>query len=437
MRVARTGRFPFLGMFGQTALLISVALLVAQAIGFFLLVNERDRWRFVDAVQPAIEKYAAAARDVAAAPAARRVEVAFRVSRFDQPFMLFPNSEVAFQHLKRQRDLEEKLKDVLDRAGVRVLAIEASSVGFADSPQGNGLLRSAFPMLPPNLFSASRSLNGLPPPPDGRNGAFGPEWNRRPTTGFPPLRPPPDENRQEIYLSARLPNGAWLNSHVFSMRPPAYFLSRLIAAEFVLFAVVLASSLFLAARLARPLAKLASASERIGPNQPIEPVPVKGPRDVRAAILSFNAMASRVTDLLHEKDRMLGAIGHDLRTPLASLRIRVETVEPVAERERIIETLDEMTKNDRRYFGSCAFGTTERAVCARRSVGARRFRCRGVPRTRPRCDISGFAARRAQTPVRPREAVGAQSHRKCRQVRRAGTRPRRYGGQCHTPGRPG
>jgi signal transduction histidine kinase len=49
-------------------------------------------------------------------------------------------------------------------------------------------------------------------------------------------------------------------------------------------------------------------------------------------------------NLLDEKDRMLGAIGHDLRTPLASLRIRVETVEPVVERERIIETLDEMTK---------------------------------------------------------------------------------------------
>jgi len=344
MSASRSGRFPFFGMFGQTALLISVALLVAQVTGFFLLVNERDRWRFLDAVQPAVEKFATAAHDIAAAPPEKRVEAAFRASRFDQPVMLFPNSEIACQHLKRQSDLEEKLKDALDRAHVRVTAIAASSVGFADSPQGNGLLRGAFPMFPPNLFGAGRSLNGPPPPPGGWNGVFGSEWNRSPMTKLPPFRPPLDENRQEIYLSARLPNGAWLNSHVFSMRPPAYFLSRLIAAEFVLFAVVLASSLFLAARLARPLARLARASERIGPNQPIHPVPIKGPRDVRAAILSFNAMASRVTDLLHEKDRMLGAIGHDLRTPLASLRIRVETIEPVVERERIIETLDEMTK---------------------------------------------------------------------------------------------
>ena len=49
-------------------------------------------------------------------------------------------------------------------------------------------------------------------------------------------------------------------------------------------------------------------------------------------IAAFNALRLRVTAMLDEKDRMLGAIGHDLRTPLASLRIRVESVEPAEER---------------------------------------------------------------------------------------------------------
>jgi signal transduction histidine kinase len=53
-------------------------------------------------------------------------------------------------------------------------------------------------------------------------------------------------------------------------------------------------------------------------------------------------MNRRVVALLDEKDRMLGAIGHDLRTPLASLRIRAESVEPANERERMIATIDEM-----------------------------------------------------------------------------------------------
>jgi signal transduction histidine kinase len=53
-------------------------------------------------------------------------------------------------------------------------------------------------------------------------------------------------------------------------------------------------------------------------------------------------MNRRLVDLLQEKDRTLGAIGHDLRTPLASLRIRAETAEPLEDRERMIATIDEM-----------------------------------------------------------------------------------------------
>jgi len=53
-------------------------------------------------------------------------------------------------------------------------------------------------------------------------------------------------------------------------------------------------------------------------------------------------MNARVVGLLAEKDVMLGAIGHDLRTPLASLRIRAESVKPAAERERMIATIGQM-----------------------------------------------------------------------------------------------
>src|SRR3546814_11451469 len=48
--------------------------------------------------------------------------------------------------------------------------------------------------------------------------------------------------------------------------------------------------------------------------------------------------------MLDEKDRMLGAIGHDLRTPLASLRVRTESVEDEGERARMSETILEMNR---------------------------------------------------------------------------------------------
>ena len=53
-------------------------------------------------------------------------------------------------------------------------------------------------------------------------------------------------------------------------------------------------------------------------------------------------MSARVSAMFDEKDRMLGAIGHDLRTPLASLRIRAESMEPEDEKAKMIATIEEM-----------------------------------------------------------------------------------------------
>jgi signal transduction histidine kinase len=110
----------------------------------------------------------------------------------------------------------------------------------------------------------------------------------------------------------------------------------------LLYLFVLGAALLIGRRLARPLRRLTSAAEAFrGRNEPVVVEP-SGPADLSNAILAFNAMNERVVNLLEEKDRTLGAIGHDLRTPLASLRIRAESVEPEEERERMIKTIEEM-----------------------------------------------------------------------------------------------
>src|SRR4029079_9722049 len=96
-------------------------------------------------------------------------------------------------------------------------------------------------------------------------------------------------------------------------------------------------------RLGRPLRALPAAAQSFEGRGEAPQVEPRGPADVRRAILAFNAMSARVSAMFDEKDRMLGAIGHDLRTPLASLRIRAESVEPEAERARMIVTIEEMT----------------------------------------------------------------------------------------------
>ncbi|MFV0644579.1 MAG: sensor histidine kinase, partial [Sphingomonadaceae bacterium] len=70
-----------------------------------------------------------------------------------------------------------------------------------------------------------------------------------------------------------------------------------------------------------------------------------GPEDVRTLLTAYNEMENRIVQLIREKDVMLGAIGHDLKTPLAALRVRIEAVENPAQRDRMAETIEEIRQS--------------------------------------------------------------------------------------------
>lgn len=109
-----------------------------------------------------------------------------------------------------------------------------------------------------------------------------------------------------------------------------------------LYLILLGPILIIAWRASRPLRDLTRAA-RVGPiADPAAPIEERGPSDVRDLISAFNAYRGRIGTMLSDKDRMLGAVGHDLRTPLASLRVRVEAVENATLRDKMIATIDEM-----------------------------------------------------------------------------------------------
>lgn len=109
-----------------------------------------------------------------------------------------------------------------------------------------------------------------------------------------------------------------------------------------LYLLILVPVLLIAWRAARPLRTLTQAVRR-DPMGDGEPLVEEGPSDVRDVIAAFNASRARIGTMLADKDRMLGAVGHDLRTPLASLRVRVEAVEDETLRDKMIATIEEMT----------------------------------------------------------------------------------------------
>ena len=130
------------------------------------------------------------------------------------------------------------------------------------------------------------------------------------------------------------------------VRPqPAFGLNvwqQRIALWFVLSAIAMAPIAYIfARRLAAPIRLFADAAERLGRDPRAEPLALKGPSEIRAAIGAFNDMQQRLRRYVEDRTAMMGAIAHDLRTPLTRLRFRIEGL-PDEQRKKISADIDQM-----------------------------------------------------------------------------------------------
>jgi two-component system OmpR family sensor kinase len=96
-----------------------------------------------------------------------------------------------------------------------------------------------------------------------------------------------------------------------------------------------------ARRIAAPIAALAAGAERLGRDPRATHLEIHGSAEVAAAANAFNDMQERLRRYVEERMGMLGAIAHDLRTPLTRLRFRVEGA-PDPLREKLIADIDQM-----------------------------------------------------------------------------------------------
>lgn len=106
---------------------------------------------------------------------------------------------------------------------------------------------------------------------------------------------------------------------------------------------VLGVSIVLARHLTKPLGQFSEAARAAGRGDRTARVPEAGAREMREAARAFNAMQAEISQFDAERMRMLAAVGHDLRTPMTSLRIRAEMVDDAEQRDAMVHTLDEMT----------------------------------------------------------------------------------------------
>ena len=281
------------------ALLIALALFVAQAINFGLILRDRTEFRLAQATRPvatriadALEREAHAGRPLTA----DRGRVRRLAANPLAPFAYQRHPEVAAE-LRRQ------------------LADQGLTVGRIDT----GLRPVSDDDAEPRRRKGLRNTNRQ----GDRQG---------------------DRQGGTLVIAVEQPGRGWLAITAPWPQPGWRLLFALLSQTAILYVIVLLPVLWIVRRMSRPLRDLRAAAEAFRPGEPGIALSVRGPDDVAALVGAFNALRLRVTAMLDEKDRMLGAIGHDLRTPLAALRVRIESVEDDTDRTRMADTIAEMNR---------------------------------------------------------------------------------------------
>jgi signal transduction histidine kinase len=275
---------------GQIILLVAFALFVAQAINFGLLLRERNRLTLTAQTAPAVYRVVDALdtrpdRQDRERPRARFVQGDPHLSGRARP------------------DVERRATTMFEDIGLNIRTVRVVEEEA---------------VMPLRRWEKIR----------GR------------ATGEGPRR----HKITVLTLAAEYEPGKWVLADARANDRPQRYGGWLVGQTLILYVIVLVPLLWMGRRLARPLKQLTGSAQQFARTGAADPVDERGPGDVRDLTLAFNAMRARIIAMLDEKDRMLGAIGHDLRTPLASLRVRTESVEDEVERARMSETIDEMNR---------------------------------------------------------------------------------------------
>lgn len=271
-------------------MLVALALLVAQAVNAGLLLKERQERRLNMISAPLVARIVDTEERLREASADHDTRHGFigraRVS----------GSSAIRPGMIRLAKVERRISERLDEAAVDVSDLLVARVGAAD-------IRAWVPRFNPD-----------PVPPD----------------------------QEFVLVSAKLEGGPWINLVGLRPRLDRGIASQIVLQTVVLYIVLLLAVLWLGRRAAASLNRLTDAVTRVGVAQETADIEPDGPADIRQLTTAFNEMRGRIAGMLAEKDRMIGAIGHDLRTPLAGLRVRGETVENPDERAAMIATIEEL-----------------------------------------------------------------------------------------------
>jgi signal transduction histidine kinase len=171
------------------------------------------------------------------------------------------------------------------------------------------------------------------PPDGGRPRSTQPDGLRY--QGFEPGGP---AIRGEFVAGLKQADGRWV---VVQPQPELDWLWRVALWVVGGFAVMAPIGWWFAHRITAPLQAFAESAEILGRDPQAAPAPLSGPAEVGVAARALNAMQVRLQRYVRDRVNMIGAISHDLRTPLTRIRFKLERADP-ALREAVISDVVQM-----------------------------------------------------------------------------------------------
>jgi signal transduction histidine kinase len=196
------------------------------------------------------------------------------------------------------------------------------------------------PVIKPRTAAPTRGVAPSPPVPADRKAApVAPV--RTPQRGLFGLAPAPFVEG-DFVAAWRMPNGQWSVVQPAPEPFPNSWQRRVLVWFAASFALTAPFGWLFARRIVKPLSGFVEAAELLGRDPSAVVRGLDGPAEVGRAARAFNRMQARLKSFVDDRTAMVGAISHDLRTPLTRLRFRIEDVESEAMRDGMIGEVEEM-----------------------------------------------------------------------------------------------
>ena len=212
-------RFLPKSLIGQIALVMAAALLVAQAINFGLVFNERQRATHSQIEGPPIARFVQLVQRLAPMDSAARADLIAERGRRGR-FAIAGESSVPAEASEAR--IVARLRDQAEQNG---LALRDARAAVRDEVELPRRLRDR--LSPEELDRARARLRRM----------------------------------QTLHLSAQLADGSWVNARLVTPRPNPWLAARLAGSTLLIYLLILAAVTLIAMRLGRPLRALTAAAQ--------------------------------------------------------------------------------------------------------------------------------------------------------------------------------